>query len=123
MQQLNDNLKAAAKESGYPIVELTDAYLNTKIVEFMSSEDKYLDFTDDGFIVGMISDQHLLMPGVRVALELSWWVKPETRGTRLGSKLYKGFEDWAIKNQCKFIMQGKETKGCKELSKVFIREL
>lgn len=117
-----DHLRAAAKEAGYA-VELTDEYLDTLIWIYSSDADKYLEVSPNGFIVGATSDQHLCMPGVKVALEISWWVAPAARGRGEGMELYNGFFKWAKENKCKFILQGTNTKGARKLSEVWIKEI
>lgn len=104
------------------LVNPSDEYIDKLIAQF-SQPGYFLEYTDDGFIAGMLTNNNILFPGVLIALEVALWVRPEARGSRLGGKLYKKFEQWARDNQAVYILQGMKTKNAREFSKVYIKEL
>lgn len=125
MRRLKDNFRAAAKEAGYPeAASLTDEYLQAMIVSYITDPTRYIDWNDSGFIVGVMTDGHVVMPGLLVAMEICWWVDPSVRNEGTGMDLYDGFLTWAKENGCKYIFQGKATdKDFVELSKVYIKAI
>lgn len=120
--ELHEMLRMAAKESGYA-EDLSDTYLLNKIAEYAANDNACVIHTDKGFIVGVVSDEHLLFPSKLVALEVSWWVMPEHRGSKEGYTLYKWFEEWARYKGAEVMFQGKKTKDAKKIGEIYLREI
>ncbi len=47
----------------------------------------------EGFLAG--GEQEHPYDGARVAVEFAWWVEPAHRGSSIGPRLLRAFEDWA----------------------------
>lgn len=122
---LVEMIRMAAVEAGYNVDYMTDEYVKTLVGLYSNEEDKnkFLLATPNGFICGLISEDYIFLPGVKVALEVSWWVHPSARGNGEGSGLYNIFVQWAKDNGCKVILQGKKTEGSREISRVYMREI
>lgn len=106
---LSKLIQQAALESPYQS-ELTEEYVNELIRDFSSSNYKCLFSSDNGFIAGLLSDGHILLPQTTVAIEIAWYVLPEARGKLEGGRLYEKFENWAKLNKAKAIFIGKPIK-------------
>lgn len=105
---------ATEKELDY-IIEAADrfyaeagfAYPDNVREYYESLNDNPLIFTivepGKGFIVGFIAPS-FLEPSKMLCSELAWYVEPEYRGTSVGIKLMKRYEQKAIDSNCDTIM-------------------
>lgn len=72
------------------------------VVRLLNDPDKvFLLYEDKGFLAG-ITNTFLLGPQ-QMAIELGWYVNPESRGDGVGKALIEAFEDWAKIMDCKLI--------------------
>ena len=106
---LSNLMQQAARESAYG-VELSEERTEQIIQEYSTDPSKCLFYSDTGFILGLLTTNHLLLHGTVVALEIAWYVAPEARGKLEGGRLYKQFEKWALDNKAKAIFVGKQIK-------------
>ncbi len=118
---LYDLMDAARTEAGYPTLPIINWDKWIKVYE--RDKDKFLHYTEDGFIAGQITDSYMLLDGAIVALEVAWYVTPEKRTQGIGMELYKKFYDWALEKGCEFILQGRPTKGTKKVGPFYLKEL
>ncbi len=118
--ELFNMMDAARLEAGYPETN-TDWY--KYIEEYKDAPDKLIYSTDHGFIAGTHTTDYLLMDGIRICLEVAWYVKPEFRNQGAGSDLYDYLCDWATLKGCKYILQGRPTKGCTKVGNFYLRKL
>ena len=106
---LSNLIKNAALESPYAS-KLDNEYIESLIESFTSDPSKCLYYNDYGFIAGMVTSGHILLPDTLIALEVAWYVLPEERNKMVGGRLYKQFEEWAKSKEIKAIFVGKPIK-------------
>lgn len=90
-----------------------------------------VDDKKTGVIGGMITP-HIYNPEVRVLGEMVWWVHEGKRGSSLGYRLLKAFEEEAIKSGVKYIqmslMEGStvtsmEKQGYRKVEFALVKEI
>lgn len=118
--QLPSLIKQATEEFGYP--SPSDEYIDQLIQTFSTRDDSCLFFTEHGFIAGFITTGHILLPGIKAALEVAWYVHPEHRNKMEGGRLYKMFEEWSIKNEAIYMFQGIATRDSRKVSEIHLRK-
>lgn len=118
--QLHEMMTEARLEHGYPP---THTDWDRHIEEFLIDPNKFLFHNEFGFIAGMVTADHLMMDGIRICLEVAWYVKPEHRKQGVGSELYNLLCEWAISKGCKYIIQGIPTEGCTKAGHMYMRKL
>ena len=115
-------MKQAAKEANQG-PELSDDHLETLIQTYSTNPDCCLFYNEHGFIMGLMTTGHILFPGIKIALEVAWWVHPEHRKKMHGGLLYKDFAKWAEDNKAEYIFTGIETRGSRKISECYMRKL
>lgn len=119
--QLRDLIQQATVEFGYP--PLSVEYIDQLIKNFEDNPVSCLFSTENGFIAGFITEGHILLPNIKVALEVAWYVHPLHRNKMEGGRLYKMFEKWAKENGVAYIFQGIKNKDSKKVSEVHMRKV
>mgnify|MGYP001577226536 CR=1 FL=1 len=120
-ESLRSLIKQAAEEFGYPAP--SDEHIEQLIQTFSTREDSCLFFTEHGFLAGFITTGHILLPNIKTALEVAWYVHPEHRNKMEGGRLYKMFEEWAKENEAVYLFQGIKTRDSKKVSEIHLRKL
>lgn len=84
--------------------EWADKAVITELVEcLIFDEDKcfFLDSTGVAFLAGVTNS--FILGKLKMAIELGWYVAPESRGGGIGRQLMESFEDWAKTQECQLI--------------------
>lgn len=104
--------------------------LDEKMVEALCANAKV--FEESGAILVATLGSHPYFKGKLVASELMWWVPPEKRGTSLGVRLFKKYEQWARDSGADVILADclddrvatfYEKMGYSETQRTFMKEL
>ena len=72
-----------------------DQTIVTDLVEsLIFDEDKVMFlYKEDGFLAGILN--RFILGNKIMAVELGWYVNPDSRGKKIGKDLINAFEDWA----------------------------
>lgn len=93
---------ALSFSSSIAFSEYTDAQTVRNLVESFltadNSEKVVFLHGDEGMLAAVA--QPFLLGTVKMASEIAWWVKPESRGKNIGQELVEVFEAWAKKLGC-----------------------
>ena len=99
-------LKGIKEDSPYADVPVNVENLLSVLENFDSPSSKmfllYDEDTPVGLLAGVITEQHPLWHGIKIASELFWYVHPDHRGKN-SLKLVKDYETWAKENGCKYV--------------------
>lgn len=104
-----------------PFVKPTDEYIDKLVELFSTDPNRFLYYNDHGFIAGILTDQYILLPDTKIAIEVAWWVAPEYRGKNIGKELYKEFEEWAKLNDAQAIIVGRQINDSEEISRTYLK--
>lgn len=120
---LFDMMRQGRSELGYPELETTDEYWASLVEKYSTHPDLVFIQRDEGFLAGMKTTGHIMMPGILMGYIISWYVDPSHRKTGIGMDLYNTFEQWARLSNCEYILQGKPTPGCIKTGIEYLRKL
>lgn len=101
-------LKEFYKSSPYAHLPYDDLKVHELITTLLTSskEDKIIilgikDNIPIGLIIGQTTQS--VFANQKIGLELAWWVDPEHRGSSIGLKLLRAYEDWCLRVGCQII--------------------
>ena len=80
---------------------------------------------NDSKIVGILACmlEYSLMGVEDTAIEMSWWVSPEARNSRIAIKMIDAFEYWGTKLGVKrFVLSSMENEHAKSIDKFYLRK-
>ena len=78
-------------------------HLMSLVIQLIQNPERVLLlYEDKGFLAG--TTHSFLLGPQKMAAELGWYVKPESRGEQIGKSLIESFEDWARIMECKLIV-------------------
>ena len=135
-----------ASESDLPeILRMAELFANESGIDVpfdsISSEFTARQLMDDGLLlvgeggmIGGLAYPHFFNAQVIIAQEIFWWVDIEHRGSRLGLRLFEGFESWArdlgAKHVTMIALASQKPvhnlylrKGYREMESSYVREL
>lgn len=92
--------------SPYADLPISDQRIIDCLSEALQSDDYGVFIAEEGnesvgFVVGMLTKT--LFSESKVAGELAWWVKPESRSSGIGIELLKAYEQWAKEAGAKLV--------------------
>lgn len=100
-------LKGVAEDTPYANVKIDSENLLSVIENFDQENSKFFFMYNGedivGFLAGVVTEQHPLWHGVKIASELFWYVHPDHRGSKSSVKLIKEYETWAKDKGCTYV--------------------
>ena len=100
-------VKGIQEDTPYAHIPVDAAHLLEVVSTFETANSKFFFLRDRqknivGLLAGVITEQHPLWYGVKIASELFWYVHPDHRGSKKAVKLIMEYEAWAKERGCKY---------------------
>lgn len=101
-------LKGIQEDTPYANIPVDKEHLFNVVANFNQENSQFFFMYDRqknivGLLAGIVTDQHFLWAGTKIASELFWYVHPDHRGSKKALKLILEYEAWARSKGCRYI--------------------